>query len=412
MFLTGDGVNRMSSALDAVPIPGLSSNNPKDFFEPMLGIGDPPADTLIALCFVQAGQDTVPRDPNLPSSLTSLMLLLNKESITAETASALATALHLTTATPWLAPARLARARRFYWCNAPLITLISIYASLGGGFGFPRLDLTLAHTGKLTTPRTVWLRLLRTARMTLHVMDPMGGLERVGGDAWWAVVKVRLVHALVRRRVIQAYPGLNHVPINQADMAATILSFQAVVLGNMMRLVRWWRDPLDLDEGMRDYTHLYRYVAHLSGVIEEANPCLNAEASMRLLKAYVHLYHGKSPDYVGEPLPEDYDPGATALMYLKVICEKGARKRPLDFAIAMLCLFSGDAITRRYGLLKRVKLYHTFRAYILFCWCTLFSFGIQFWDQDKFASQAAKSALNLLEKEIEKEQKLISGSSK
>ncbi|KAL7484016.1 hypothetical protein ACHAW6_009657 [Cyclotella cf. meneghiniana] len=91
-----------------------------------------------------------------------------------------------------------------------------------------------------------------------------------GGKGWEAALRVRVLHAKVRRSLLQnatrATGGwdldTNGIPINQEDMAATLLAFSVnVLLG--IELVAG--KPLN-EEDQRDYLALWRYIGWLLGV--------------------------------------------------------------------------------------------------------------------------------------------------
>jgi hypothetical protein len=81
-------------------------------------------------------------------------------------------------------------------------------------------------------------RLCDTAQMVVNVMQP-GGLEE-GGVGWLATRKVRLIHALVRRRVqldaANPWRAEWGLPINQEDQAGTLLSFSIATLQGLRRM--------------------------------------------------------------------------------------------------------------------------------------------------------------------------------
>lgn len=81
-------------------------------------------------------------------------------------------------------------------------------------------------------------RLCDTAQMVVNVMQP-GELEE-GGVGWLATRKVRLIHALVRRRVQldAANPWRTEwgLPINQEDQAGTLLTFSIATLHGLRRM--------------------------------------------------------------------------------------------------------------------------------------------------------------------------------
>jgi hypothetical protein len=137
----------------------------------------------------------------------------------------------------------------------------------------------LAWTGELRQPEAALRRLTETATWTLAVVRP-GQLNR-DAAAWHATVRVRLVHARVRRalrasgRWDEAAWG---APINQADTAMTVLEFCHLPL-RMLRLLGIGFSEEELD----GVYALWRYVGHLIGVPANLNPD-GAEESERLLR--------------------------------------------------------------------------------------------------------------------------------
>ncbi|KAJ3310132.1 hypothetical protein HDU76_003451, partial [Blyttiomyces sp. JEL0837] len=179
------------------------------------------------------------------------------------------------------------------------------------GFGVPRVDSVLSFTGYLNgDTKKIHLRLLETAEMVLDAMKP-GELTKVGGDGWKSVVRVRFLHCGVRsriwarnRRLLNEVGAVNDgdenvedvlvksvQPINQADMAATIMSFQTAVLLGMEHLGKSVKE-----QEQADYTALWRYIAHLIGTHDEKNPCnWGYQASVKLLHGYMRLFSIHSP---------------------------------------------------------------------------------------------------------------------
>jgi len=137
----------------------------------------------------------------------------------------------------------------------------------------------LAWTGELRQPEAALRRLTDTGTWTLAVVRP-GQLSR-DAAAWHATVRVRLVHARVRR-ALRASGRWDDTawgaPINQADTAMTVLEFCHLPL-RMLRLlgVRFSAEELD------GVYALWRYVGHLIGVPANINPDGEQE-SARLLE--------------------------------------------------------------------------------------------------------------------------------
>lgn len=104
---------------------------------------------------------------------------------------------------------------------------------------------------------------------------PSAASLRPGGKGWEAALRVRVLHAKVRRSILQqkktgndgqSIPRWdterNGIPINQEDMAATLLAFSVnVLIGIKIISGR----PLPERE-QRDYLALWRYVGWLLGI--------------------------------------------------------------------------------------------------------------------------------------------------
>lgn len=108
-------------------------------------------------------------------------------------------------------------------------------------------------------------RLYDTAQMIVNVMQ-VDGLAR-GKVGWRTAVKVRLIHALIRRQV-QSDPVMPWcdewgTPINQEDLAGTLLSFSAAALRGLRRIgVRLSRQEAD------GYVYAWSAVGRLLGIDE------------------------------------------------------------------------------------------------------------------------------------------------
>ncbi|HUI54148.1 MAG TPA: oxygenase MpaB family protein [Bryobacteraceae bacterium] len=117
-------------------------------------------------------------------------------------------------------------------------------------------------------------RIIETAQMVVDVMRP-GGLA-AGGAGVRTAQKVRLMHAGVRRQ-IHAYQGWNPdfgEPINQEDMAGTLLSFSWVVVDGLRRL------GIPVEDGEAEaYLHSWRVVGHILGIRPELMPTNMAGAA-------------------------------------------------------------------------------------------------------------------------------------
>lgn len=132
--------------------------------------------------------------------------------------------------------------------------------SLVLGYASPAGNKPLVLSGRLK--EQALKRLNETARFVQAVCRP-GGM-RPFADGWQITVKVRLIHAQVRRMILKTgrwNEGLWGAPVNQHDMAGTTLLFSIAILTGLRKLgVR-----IGSDEGER-YIHLWRWVGRTIGV--------------------------------------------------------------------------------------------------------------------------------------------------
>ncbi|NPU93902.1 MAG: DUF2236 domain-containing protein [Gammaproteobacteria bacterium] len=167
-------------------------------------------------------------------------------------------------APPWLNRTRLEKGVNV----AHLTGTVSFYvlrdmALMGGYAYFNSMNQTLAATGALS--KDTALRLGETGKWLNDVTEPHG-MERFG-PGFITTLRVRLVHALVRRHLqnkAEWEPEKWGIPINQVDMLATYLAFgPATLMGaRMFGLPIWPRQGAAV-------MHLWRYIGWLMGVDEQ-----------------------------------------------------------------------------------------------------------------------------------------------
>ena len=156
----------------------------------------------------------------------------------------------------------------------PEILLILGCYSLPAAYAATRGARVLGQTGFLSedTDR----RLAETSQMVLDVMST-GGLTPTGRGVR-AAEKVRLMHAAIRHLIVgrtdqpwdQAENGL---PINQEDLAATLMTFSYLVVDGLRKL------GFSVTAGeAEDYLEAWKLVGRLMGVLPELIPANFAEA--------------------------------------------------------------------------------------------------------------------------------------
>jgi hypothetical protein len=138
--------------------------------------------------------------------------------------------------------------------------------ALLGGYQFSGFNKTLLRTGALEKGSNK--RFAETMQWAMDVISD-GGLDPLGAG-YRSTIRVRLIHAFVRRHVAAMPDWRNDewgVPVNQTDMAATLVgaliapSAAGIAMGILPT-------PADLD----DIAHLTRYAGWLIGVQDEWLP--------------------------------------------------------------------------------------------------------------------------------------------
>ena len=144
--------------------------------------------------------------------------------------------------------------------------------SLVLGYASPAGNKPLVLSGRLK--EQALKRLNETARFVQAVCRP-GGM-RPFADGWQITLKVRLIHAQVRRMILRSGKWDDSAwgaPINQHDMAGTTLLFSIAIMDGLRKLgVR-----IDSEEGER-YIHLWRWVGRVIGVDHALLPVSEQDA--------------------------------------------------------------------------------------------------------------------------------------
>ena len=117
------------------------------------------------------------------------------------------------------------------------------------------------------------LRLFQTSQMVIDVMSP-GGLGPTGMGRVTAV-KVRLIHAAIRRLLLSdtknPWPDEWGVPLNQEDLAGTLMTFT--------HLIRDGLDKLGVGIWPPGYLNAWQAVGRMMGIVEDLIPKTPDEAS-------------------------------------------------------------------------------------------------------------------------------------
>ena len=110
----------------------------------------------------------------------------------------------LTAEPPWLDWGLLARGQEVYLRHLPSAGLVLFNVSLIGGFSAPKITKVLEQNGYLVgPPRLAMRRLFDTGRLMVDACASGPDALRAGGAGWRAAVRVRALHAKVRRRLLR-----------------------------------------------------------------------------------------------------------------------------------------------------------------------------------------------------------------
>lgn len=136
----------------------------------------------------------------------------------------------------------------------------------------PRAQVLSKSGYLLGSPKLVEKRLLETGIHTFACCASAGAL-RPWHAGWAACLRVRALHAKVRRRLLRPANEWDvaawGVPVNQEDTAVTLLAFSYVVLTGIEMILG---KPLPEADQLA-YLHLWRYIGFLMGLDEAHNPC-------------------------------------------------------------------------------------------------------------------------------------------
>jgi hypothetical protein len=227
--------------------------------QPLRDIGDPLADTVIDELFSDGGVQ----------AMNSLMsgFVANEHPVPDNLPAPVRNYLLQSVELPgWASPELIKLGEDLFWRFGPRIILILTCYSLPfcylGRNGVP----VLAMTNRLSSNSR--RRIIETAQMVVDCMSA-GGLTSPGGRGRLTIQKVRLMHATIRR-LAPAAPSWKPdygLPVNQEDLAGTLMAFSHIVLDGLEKL------GVELtDQDRMGYLHCWSVIGHLLGVHDNLLP--------------------------------------------------------------------------------------------------------------------------------------------
>ncbi len=205
----------------------------------------------------------------------------------------------------WVDRDRIIRGQQAFMESSLPAVLVMLCKSLPEGYAAPSMAKILNMSGDLRV--MPFHRLMGTLQLLLNVSAPYS-FERMGLGAI-SGQEMRLLHAGARTNVAPEVLGAEGydafvkqygVPINQEDMAGTIIGFSLLVVEGLDTL------KLTLDPQVaEDYYYVWRVFAHLMGVRAPGLPD-DADGMPQSLAEAKAFYEAYKRHYVG---PTDYSPG-------------------------------------------------------------------------------------------------------
>lgn len=244
----------------------------------------------------------------------------------------------------WVDWSIIEHARQVSLAFAGVRNVALLAGSLLEGYMGSKAVHVLVATGRLR--QDVTRRLFETAQMShnLHQRDAL----RPGGIAHRTMLEVRLLHAMVRKQLHARGwdTALYDEPINQEDMAFTIIEFNYLAVRGMERL-----GAALSDEDRAALHHLWRYAAWLHGVC----PQLLTESVDQEVELYQRICaHQYAPNHESRQM---------ALAVLQGMAGQPPLPLPVEalYELARLCL--GDTVADIYQLPRDRRWLPLIRAY-------------------------------------------------
>lgn len=170
----------------------------------------------------------------------------------------------------WYDPAKANAGRELLYRNPRMVFLVLMQGGFPTTYVLPGIADVLAQSGRLE--KQTHRRVFETASMVRDATQYQG--LSVGSGGWRAALRVRLLHAFIRRALSRSKKFFH--PINQLEMAQTSLVFSHVVSSTLKQI------GVSVSEEEADaYRHLWRYINHLGGLHPDlqCNSC-DEEASL------------------------------------------------------------------------------------------------------------------------------------
>lgn len=251
-----------------------------EFLDDMRGVGDPLADSTVA-ALEQNGIDVWAQIRRLSA------LPVGHES---ELATPLRDYLNATAAPPGKLDDRaLELASSLFERNGPMMMMLLGCYSLPAAYAAKKGVQVVFRSAKLAND--TWRRTRGTAQMVIDVLH--GQALHRGGRGLRTLQRVRLTHAAVRSRLRTTEPSWDPsfgTPINQEDLAGTMLTFSYTVLDGLKKM----ESPASPDEEAA-FVYAWSVIGRMLGLSPALAPANVAEAQSLAL-SIDRRHFGASPE--------------------------------------------------------------------------------------------------------------------
>lgn len=173
------------------------------------------------------------------------------------------------------------------------ISLLLSYKSLPECYACAKGSEVLHMTARLNerqgSTNTFSRRIAETAQFVLFTMEP-GGLDEDGRGVE-AAQKLRLIHSVIRYYIHKNNWDSEtfDLPINQEDMAGTLMSFSSLIFEGLSVL------GIELEPFEKEaYMHCWRVIGHLIGLDDDLIP-KNSDDAVKLGNSILKHQMAKSP---------------------------------------------------------------------------------------------------------------------
>ena len=189
----------------------------------------------------------------------------------------------------WADEAKIRTGEGVFWRYGPkLVLILNCYSLPWDYLGQKGVHVLALTTRLLSNPAR---RITEVSQFLVDVMQP-GGLTTPDGRGRRSIQKVRLMHAAIRRLAAASasWNAAWDVPINQEDLAGTLLSFSYIVLDGLEKL-----GVLLSGSDKAAYLHCWCVIGALLGIRRELLP-EDVESARELANAIATRQFGPSDE--------------------------------------------------------------------------------------------------------------------